>query len=482
MAFDTFLDREKELAFLEREYRAAGGRFVVIYGRRRVGKSRLITEFIRDKPHFYYQADARLDLVQRRAVRDQLLDERPAIRTLSRESEPPDWSVLLYHIADQDPSRKLVVVLDEFQYLVQGEPAFPSLLQKLWDADWEHRNLLLILCGSHEGMVHDAVLAYDSPLYGRRTGQIRLLPFSFTDYWRVFDHPSFNAAVENYAVSGGVPRYIAALGLEGPLWDRVRTQILDPHAILHQEPRFVLSADRVDVPSYFSILEAVAAGHRRRTKIANAIGQPIVRLSPYLARLVDLGLLERRVPLTEQQKSRLGLYYLSDPFFCFWFRFVLPGLTQIGLGQIDAVLHRIQEGFGGHVALQFEDACLAWVTERAARGGWPFPLERIGRWWGGYASGSVEIDILGLNDSTGDMLLGECKWVRQPVGIDVLHALYDKSLQVPWRLKDHRRPRFAIFSRSGFHPDLLARAARPNASGWRDVLLVHDGRVVQDCE
>ncbi|MBU0491507.1 MAG: ATP-binding protein, partial [Chloroflexi bacterium] len=462
-----FVGREQELSFLEREYNAPGARFVVIYGRRQVGKSSLITEFIRDKPHFYHAADTRLDLQQRTAMRDRWLDDHPAIQTMNRNSVP-DWALLLYHIGTgaEDPGRKLVIALDEFQYLVQSEPAFSSLLQTQWDTDWRHRNLMLILCGSHEGMVHDAVLSYESPLYGRRTGQIRLLPFSFTDYWRVFAPLSFNAAVENFAVSGGMPRYITALGLGGTLWDRIHAQILDPRALLHDEPRFVLNADRIGGPSYFSILEAVATGRHRQTDIASTIGQPVNTLSPYLGRLVSLGLLERRLPLSlnrAQPRLRSGLYYLSDPFFAFWFRFVWPNSTLIELGQMDAVLRRIQAGFDEYVSLQFERACLAWVIQAAAQGDLPFSLEQVGRWWRGHPTSSVEIDILGLNDSTGDMLLGECKWVRQPVGIDVLHALYDKSLQVPWRLKDHRRPRFAIFSRSGFHPDLLARAARPNA-------------------
>ena len=475
-----FWDRDRELSFLDQEYHTPGGRLVVLYGRRRVGKTCLIAEFIRDKPGFYHLADASLEIVQRQAFRDDLRDFLGPAAWMLDDATVPAWPTLLRHLtAAADPARKLVIALDEFQYLAQSEPAFPSLLQKLWDTDWQNRNLLLILCGSHEGMMHDMALAYDSPLYGRRTGQIRLQPFSFTDYRRVFAHLPFNEAVENYAVSGGVPTYIAALGLDGDLWGRVRDRILHPNTMLYNEPRFVLSAERADAISYFALLRTIAAGEHRSSRIATALGQPANRLAPYLDRLIELSLLERRVPVTLPATSRLGLYYLVDPFFRFWFRFVLPHQSQVELGQVEPVLVRIQASFGEHVSLQFEDCCAAWLYEQAAAGALPFSLSQVGRWWS-RTQGTGEIDVLGLSEATGDIVFGECKWSRQPVGMDTLTGLYAQARQVPWQPNQDRQRRewFVLFSRTGFQESLLERAQRQGNVGYHDILLVHDGRVV----
>ncbi|MBU1746884.1 MAG: ATP-binding protein, partial [Chloroflexi bacterium] len=424
----------------------------------------------------YHLADASSDLMQRRTFRDSLRTFLGPEAWMLDDDTVPAWPTLLRYLTTMasDESR-LVIALDEFQYLVQSEPAFPSLLQKLWDTEWERRNLLLILCGSHEGMVHDAVLSYDSPLYGRRTGQIRLQPFSFSDYWRVFDQLSFNAAVENYTVSGGVPRYITALGLDSDLWDRVRTQILNPNAVLYDEPRFVLSAERADALSYFAILRTIAGGEHRRSRIAASLGQPASQLAPYLERLIELALLERRVPITRPDSSRLGLYYLADPFFRFWFRFVLPNQSAIELRQVDPVLARIQTSFGAHVSLQFEDCCANWLYDQATIGRLPFTLDRVGRWWN-RAGGTDEIDVLGVNEETGDAVFGECKWSRQPIGMDTLTSLYGRAQRMPWR-KDNRREWFVLFSRSGFQEPLLERARRQGNVGYHDILLVHDGHV-----
>ncbi|MBC7248685.1 MAG: ATP-binding protein [Anaerolineae bacterium] len=467
-----FWNRQQELNSLESIYARPGGQLVVIYGRRRVGKTALIREFAQDKPLIFFLADKQMETVQLMALRREVATLFPTAERLE-----PTWDNLLSFVGDQagQESDKLVLVLDEFQYLAQVNPAVPSILQRLWDLHLHERNLMLILCGSLVGMMFDTCLAYSSPLYGRRTGALKLKPLRFHQVRQIFHAWPFEEVVRLYAVTGGVPHYIRMLGVTpddepDDIISRIAQAVLQPSALLYDEPRFILSGELAEPITYFSILQAIAAGEHRLGKIAGALGVQTSRITRYLNVLADLDLVERRVPVTVAlpTRTRRGLWTITDHFFRFWFRYVFPHQGDLEMGRTDEVLRQMRQTFDAQfVAAAFEDACADLVMSGSLA--LPFHPLKVGAWW----DKNAEIDLVALNEETGEILFGECKWTEQPVGMGVLQHLYAASRRVPWR-KDARREWFVIFSRAGFQEELVARAQRPGDVGYHDVLLVQE--------
>jgi len=472
-----FWDREQEMAFLENQYRQPGSNLVVIYGRRRVGKTTAIAQFCRDKPSVIYVADRSMEttLMKRMlgAVARFLGDE------LLAQVAPPDWDWVFGQLTSRaDLSRKVVLVMDEFQALTQVNSAFPSLLQRMWDTQLSQKNIMLILCGSLVGMMYRTTLAYDSPLYGRRTGQLRMRPLTFSALRETFEQVPYNDIVELYAVSGGIPVYIDALRSpeqnRQSLLGRIAENVLDPGGRLYDEPRFVLHGEISDTTRFFSILQVVAAGNRKQTHIAGKLGLSSNYLSSYMRILLDLQVLEKRIPVTaDPQRSRRSLYYISDHFFEFWFRYVYPYQSELESGRPAVALSSIHETFDHYVSRAFEDCTRNWLWQMQDRGHLPFQLHKMESWWNKRA----EMDILGMNHESSDILFGECKWSQNPIGVDVLKGLYHKAQQVDWRKKD-RREWFLLASRAGFQDTLLQRARRPGIDGRRDILLLQDGQLI----
>jgi len=467
-----FWDRETELAYLEKQYARQGSNLVIIYGRRRVGKTTAIAHFSANKPNIIFLADRAMEnMLMHRLLGGvaRFLDD-----DLLAQASPPNWDWVLGQLISRASwDEKIVLVIDEFQALAQVNDAFPSILQRLWDERLKSQNVMLILCGSLVGMMYQTTLAYESPLYGRRTGQIRMRPLTFAALREAFPKKSFNDIVELYAVSGGVPVYVEAL-TEGALMEQVDDCVLNPMGRLYDEPRFVLSGEVSDTTTFFSILQVIAAGERRQTQIANKLRLSSSYLSSYIRILLDLEVLEKRIPVTANpERSRRSLYYIGDHFFDFWFRYVYPYQGELESGRPAIVQGDIQQTFDQYVSRAFEDCIRNWLTYLDDQKKLPFQLHKIGSWW----DKRTELDIVGLNNTSHDILFGECKWSQVPVGLDVLKSLYNKASQVDWH-KGERCEWFLIASKSGFQDSLIERARRPGADGRHDVLLLHDGKLV----
>jgi AAA+ ATPase superfamily predicted ATPase len=341
---------------------------------------------------------------------------------------------------------------------------------------------MLVLCGSLVGMMYRTTLAYDSPLYGRRTGQLRMRPLGFSDLYETFDL-SFNDMVALYAVSGGVPVYVEALteatrhtpdDPRAGLLRRIDECVLDPGGRLYDEPRFVLSGEVSETTTFFSLLHAIAAGNRQPTHIAGKLGLSTSYLSSYTRILLDLEVLDKRLPVTaDPRRSRRSLYYIGDNFFDFWFRYVYPYQGELESGRPAIAREDIRKTFDQYVSRTFEDCIRNWLWHLQDREQLPFTLHKLGSWW----DKNTEIDLVGLNETTRDIVFGECKWSQSPVGLDVLKGLYNKAHQVPWH-RDERSEWYILASRSGFQDSLIERARRPGIDGRRDVILLHDGKVI----
>lgn len=477
----AFWDREHELELLEKQYQQPGSNLFVVYGRRRVGKTTALARFSEGKPSIFYLADRSMEttLMQRMlATMARFLGD-----DLLAQVTPPNWDWILSQFVQRaNWENKIVLVIDEFQALAQVNEAFPSILQRLWDTQLKAKNLMLVLCGSLVGMMYRTTLAYDSPLYGRRTGQMRMRPLSFSDLYETFSLP-FNDMVELYAVSGGVPVYVEALtaGIDRPpadpraaLMRHIDEHVLDPGGRLYDEPRFVLSGEVSETTTFFSLLHAIAAGNRQPTHIAGKLGLSTSYLSSYTRILLDLEVLDKRLPVTaDPRRSRRSLYYIGDNLFDFWFRYVYPYQSELESGRPAIAREEIRQTFDQYVSRAFEECIRNWLWRLQEREQLPFAMHKLGSWW----NKSTEIDLVGTNEATHDIVFGECKWSQSPVGLDLLKALYNKAHQVPWH-RDERREWFVLASRSGFQDSLIERARRPGIDGRRDVILLHNGEVI----
>lgn len=450
-----FVDREQEMATLQSEYDRDGSALVVLYGRRRVGKTTLISEFVKNKKALFFLASEESESQNRLAFQEKAADFLNS--DLLKNVEVKSWDVLFRAIIDTHFDSKPVIVLDEFQYLGKSNPAFPSVFQRIWEEILKDRQVMVILCGSLISMMQSQTLAYDSPLYGRRTAQIRLMQIPFAYYHQFFPDKSRKDLIEMYAVTGGVPKYIELFSQSKDIYSAIEKCVLNRSGYLYDEPHFLLQQEVSEVGSYFSIIKAIAAGNTKLSAIAGVLEVKSTSLTKYLKTLIDLDILEREVPVTEDspEKSKKGLYKIKDNYLRFWFAFVYPNMSFIESGHGRIVMDKIRKSLvRNHIAFVYEDICRERMWEINAEGVWPFYFSKLGRYW----DSKEEIDIAAIDPDGKNLILGECKYWQEPVGVSVLRELEAKAKTVSWE-KEKRKTWFVLFSVNGFTEELRAEAA-----------------------
>ena len=441
-----FVNRVSELQLLEQRFTSGQAELFVLYGRRRVGKTELLTRFCEGKRNAFFVADLGAEVSLRAglsaAVNGVLFGPELAGAVYAT------WEDLLVTLARGAQAERLVVVLDEFPYLVTAHPPLASVLQRVWDQALRRSQIMLILCGSYIGMMEETVLGYQAPLYGRRTGQYLLEPLGYADA-RLFCQPySLEDQVRAYAVYGGTPAYLQTLQATHSLADNIRDGILARGAFLYDEVRFVLQQELREPRNYFATLQAIASGKTRLNEIKLATG--LDGVSAYLETLQHLHLVERVVPVTETQphKSRRGLYRLKDHYLRFWFRYVHPNRSQLERGAGQAILETlVLPQLDAYVGPAFEEICRQYFWRAGLEGRLPFQPRQVGGWW----SANAEVDLVVLGEA--EAMLVECKWASRPVGMDILQDLEAKAQLVQPELGG-RRVSLALCSRSGFTPQL----------------------------
>lgn len=454
---NTFVNREAELQSLEKEYNRKEASFYVLYGRRRVGKTRLIQEFIKDKPAIYFMASEELERENLLRFRDKVADFTQ--NQLLKQVTEITWDMVFQQLINGRRKERYVVVIDEFQYLGKSNKGFPSLFQRIWDEWLQYENVMVILCGSLITMMESQVLHYASPLYGRRTAQWKLKPMDFKHYGGFFQQHNMSALdlLMHYAVTGGVPKYIELFQGGENIWDSIQTNIAARGAYLLEEPIFLLEKEVTEIGSYLSIMKTIAHGHHKLGEIAASLNVKPQGLSKYLSILEDLDLIRRQVPITEQhpEKSKKGLYEINDHFIKFWFLFIYAYREEIEAGQTDQVMQHIREKLiERHVAYVYEAVCRERLQDHGQFRQQPFRILKLGKWW----DRQEEIDIVGTNEETGDILFGECKFTNKPVGVGIYQDLLRKADKVQWHNED-RREHFVFFSKAGFTEGMRALAA-----------------------
>ena len=469
-----FIGRQSELEKLNTEY-GRDSSFVVIYGRRRVGKTTLIKEFLKEKTAFYFLATEELESQSMKRLAGVIA--RTSGNSLVQRAVFTDWLDLFQMIADYHPNEKKVLVIDEFPYLVKSNSAFPSILQNAWDEILKDSNVMLILSGSLIGMMQKHALSYDSPLYGRRTAQIRLMPLPFTDIYAAGTLP-FDRATEQYAVTGGIPKYLEFFEDGGDFESQLKEAVLSKNGFLYEEPYFLLKSESLSAANYFSIIKAIADGNHKLGKIAGALGQDSSVLTPYLAILADLGFVEKRTPVTEKnpEKSRKSLYFISDNFIRFWFRYVYPYRGELELDNMQIVMDEMRKDFTEKfVAFAYEDVCKNIFAELCKSGAVDFVPSRIGSYWLNDIRGDTEIDVMAVDHQNRRIFAGECKYHLRSVDAPVYFALREKVANAGEIRKAFPEYTviYGVFSKSGFTTRMLEVASEN-----KNLLLIHEDRLL----
>ena len=464
-----FVGRTFEFNYLNRLYHEPRGALCIVYGRRRIGKTRLLTQWLESNqlPGFYWlatdtSAGALLASLSY-AIYQQLYGEPP--------SQPGfnyyDWDELfreLVRLAKSSP-QKIVVILDEFTYAVEAYPDLPHKLQAIWDHQLKDLPIMLVLSGSHIGMMEDSVLAHRSPLYGRATGVLNLRQLPFKDVRASFPNYTIESCVALYSVVGGVPYYLEQLDPTLSVVDNILQRIMTSPALIQDEPRLLLHDHFTQPRLYTGIIAQVAQNVHSPKEIAEALGMEPATVSSYLNTLVRLGLLEREVPATERhpEQSRRSRYRVTDPFLRFYYRFLAPQLPFLVRGTYKAVWNTIERHWRAFVGTHtFEELCREWIYVAAEIGQLPFLPQVVGSHW----SKTEQIDVVAINWDEAAVLFGECKWKRESaLELSEVEKLVERAQQVTLETRSGNAfaQHYIFFSRSGFTEPARARATELGA-------------------
>ena len=434
-----FVGREQELRKLNELYESDHFQFAVFYGRRRVGKTTLIKEFIKDKNALYYMASEGTHTENLAGLSKALMSSNGSVSFSSYED-------LLTYIDNHCSRERQILVIDEFPYLAASYPAISSLLQRHIDTVWQHSRLFLILCGSSMSFMEQQVLGYKSPLYGRRTAQFKLAPFTYFEARQMLTTFREEEQAILYGITGGIPEYLSRISPAKGLDDNIIDLFFDESGRLFEEPSNLLKQELKEPASYHSIISAIASGHSRINEIATKTGLETSGCSNQLSALISLGIVKKEIPVTEKENSRKTLYSLCDTMFLFWYRFVRPNLSAISRGAGAAVYQNVVlpqlTDFMGRV---FEDICVQYLFLPDIYAKLPFFVGNLGKWWGTnpHTKSQEELDIMAVFEN--QALLGECKWRNSPVDKPIVQRLLERG-----NLFSYEEKWYFIFSKTGF--------------------------------
>lgn len=437
-----FIGRERELKFLNSLYASSQFEFVVIYGRRRVGKSALIHEFIKDKKTIYFMGVESNGAQNLENFSKSIMEFGTGIPV---EMAFVSFQAALEYIFQLAEKERLILAIDEYPYVARSSKSFASTLQLLIDQYKDRSKLMLILCGSSMSYMEDHVLSYKAPLYGRRTAQMKILPFEFEEVCRYYKNFSNEDKALAYGIVGGTPQYLLQMDDKKSIEENIKNTFLNPISFLFEEPENLLKQEVREPALYNAIITAIATGASRMSEISTKVGEDTSVCVIYLKNLMGLGLVRKETPYGEKT-SRKSIYFIDDNMFRFWYRFVPQNSSAIVRGAVDVVYRRIEPYLSDYMGKVFEEICKQYLWKLLLTGKSPVEFKELGRWWGTDSSvhSQVEIDIMGEQDQD-TALFAECKWTNEKVDTGVLEKLAEKS-----RLFHYRNIRLYLFAKSGF--------------------------------
>jgi AAA+ ATPase superfamily predicted ATPase len=466
-----FVGRTSELNLLDGLYASSKSEFLVLYGRRRVGKTRLLTEWLttrKMKPIFFVaEQDSKESLLRQfsQIVYKKAFPSVPIPDAFSFAN----WEQVWNQIGELAKRERLVVFIDEFTYLMAGDPTIASNLQRSWDAVLETTNIFLCISGSHLGMMIRGVLSGAAPLYGRTTAKMELKPLPYGITKSYFLHYSAPERVMLYSIFGGIPHYWQLIDQKKSISDNIKRLVLSPGGNLKDEPRILLNDYISDPNNYIAILRAIANGYATPKEIENFTGIPNLHLSQYISNLAKTGYVVKKIPVTAGPSSRAGRHGITDPFLRFYFRFIQARLTQLEMGEINQTLAELQKHMVDYIGTYtWEEICREWTIRASNRGILPLYPDRVESDWGK----DYQVDVVGINTMKKHLILGECKWTRERGKANVLQELVEKKAPKVVPASGNWQVSFLGFSREGWNENALETARniaqeQPAGANWK---------------
>jgi AAA+ ATPase superfamily predicted ATPase len=431
-----FVDRNQELDFLEKKYLENSAQLIIIYGRRRVGKTELIKKFLQGKKGIYF-------LCSRDSITENIKELKRKFSEFTKKEyflklDIDSFFDLFKYFVDEIKEERVTIVFDEFPYLIELSKGVVSTFQKTWDELLKDKKVFLILCGSSIGMMETEVLGYKSPLYGRRTGEWKVEPFKLKDMLSVFRNFSLDQIFQFWSIFGATPFYLNQINPNFSLEENIKIKILSKGEVLYNEPIILLREEFREPRTYTLILKYLSLGYNTLGELSSITGIDKGNLSKYISELEETRLIEYILPLGQRKR---GIYAISEPFFNFWFRFVYPNLSDLEAGLINEVYLRISSQLNSYFGLMFEKLIFELVKTKEV----PLPISftEIRKWW--YKD--KEIDIIALNQESKQIIFAECKW-QDDVNVEkIVKELKEKSKFVKWGNAE-RREYFILFAKS----------------------------------
>jgi len=432
-----FVGRERELNFLSSKYAENSPQMVVIYGKRRIGKTELIKKFMEGRDGVYI-------LCTNDSTNENIKEMKDKFAGLTgkeyfRDINPSSFYDLFKYLSEEMGSRQVVIAIDEFPYLIELNRGVVSVFQKICDELLVNNNIFLILCGSSVGMMETEVLGYKSPLYGRRTGEWKVSSMSFKHMKYFFSTVDKAELFRFWAICGGVPFYLRKLGDTLNVEENIKENILKKGEILYNEPGILLREEFREPKVYTLILKYLSLGYNKHGELSSVTGIEKGNLSKYLSVFENLHYIEHILPLGRRKG---GIYEINDQFFRFWFRFVYPNLSDLEMGLVDEVYSRIFNQINSFYGKEFERFVIEQIKEKEFS--LPFSFSDVKRWW----HKDQEIDLVVFSREAKVILFGECKWkdLDRRDALRVLSDLEKKSGYVQWN-NDSREEYFALFAK-----------------------------------
>ncbi len=451
-----FVGRDRELSALEKLYSSNRFEMPVFYGRRRVGKTTLIMEFCRNKRAIYYQA-------VRATAQTNLAGLSSAVwQALAPDRDMPPFSTLeqlLKYVAEQAISERIVLVIDEYPYWAENDVSISSVLQACIDHHLLQSKLFLILCGSSMSFMENQVLGYKSPLYGRRTAQFRVMPFSFEESRNMLSGFDSESQAILYGCTGGIPLYLNDANPKRSLDDNLISMLFEPSGRLFEEPGNLLKQELNNPAVYQSLLHAIAGGASRLNELSQAVGKDSAATTAYVNQLIELGILLKETPLTEKPGKKT-IYRIEDSMFRFWYLHVMPAISMIAAGQGSLLFRkRVKPLLNDFMGPVFEQMAKEYLLKLQSIDKLPFLFSSIGRWWGNdpVLRTQTEIDIIA--DGGDEAIFAECKWKNEPMPVSVLETLKHRASLFP-----QKKPHLYLFSKSGFTKGCISQAKNCGAT------------------
>lgn len=439
-----FIGREKELEGLEKLYQTEYFQFPVIYGRRRVGKTALINQFVQGKEAIYFTG---VESNERQNLENFSKSIWNYTSDTDLGSSPifPSFQAALEYVFQLAEKKRLVLVIDEYPYVARASKSLSSTLQLLIDRYKDTSKLYLILCGSSMSFMENHVLAYKAPLYGRRTAQFKLQPFTFLEARKCFKRFSNLDLAIIYGVIGGTPQYLMQVQDSLSVEENIKTLFLNPNSPLYEEPTNLLKQEVREPALYNAIISAIASGSSRLAEISGKVGEESSVCSAYLKNLISLGLVRRENPFGDTS-SRKTIYSVEDNMFRFWYRFIPENQSSISRGVVEVAWKRIEPYLPGFMGPVFEEICKQYLWKLLLEGKSPVEFSDLGRWWGTdpRTKKQTEIDIMGASGKEA-ALFAECKWTNEKVDLEILKTLEERG-----NLFRYPQKQFYLFAKNGF--------------------------------